>query len=428
MFRVFIGVKLWKIPNLPDRRAQSDILIVGAGLAGLALSLLAARDGVKTTVVEKQSNIEPSRWTIFLYPTAMKLFDELGVLENITNLGTPLKPPEIVTDRGEQLAIVETSMLLEPRLNYDLLVGPSEIRRVLREKALSEGVELLEGVKFKELIRDSEGRISGAKLERDGEPLPISSGVIVGADGYKSRVRESFGSKTVERSYPVVVGFFLNHEHGLERMKMILGDGSQMVVLPNTKTRLNVGYTEQGLDMERATQADGVRYLKERMIQSAPYLRNAIEEGITPDDESKLVTEPKAIHVEPWVVDGGVLIGDAAHAFHPGTGMGAEQAFRDAAVLSPILTDCANKNDFSLQALMRFEKERRPFMDFLESTNRRNISMQLSRGRARIWLRNRAVRATGKLIKRREYQEILSGARAPTRRENLRLIMTMLMS
>lgn len=363
-----------------------------------------------------------------MYPTAIRLFDELGVLEELTKLGTPLKSPEIVTDRGEQLATVETSMLLESRLNYDLLLGPSEIRQILRERALSEGVEILEGVSFKETIRDPRGKISGARLERNGEPLQISSKIIVGADGYKSKVRQSFGSKATERSYPVVVGFFLKHEHGLDRMKMILGDGSQMVVLPNTKTRLNVGYTEQGLDIDRVKQTDGVQYLKDKMIGSAPFLKDAIEGGITSTDEPILVIEPKAIHVEPWVVDGGVLIGDAAHAFHPGTGMGAEQAFRDAAALSPILTDCVNKDDFSLQALMRFERERRPFMDFLENMNNRNISMQLSRGRARIWLRNRAVRATGKLIKKREYQEILSGARVPTRGENLRLIMTMLIS
>jgi 2-polyprenyl-6-methoxyphenol hydroxylase-like FAD-dependent oxidoreductase len=87
-----------------------------------------------------------------------------------------------------------------------------------------------------------------------------------------------------------------------------------------------------------------------------------------------------------------------------------------------------NRDDFSLQALLRFERERRPFMNFLENTNNRNIAMQLSRGRARIWLRNRAFRATGKLIEKREYQEILSGARVPTRGENLRLMLTMLIS
>jgi 2-polyprenyl-6-methoxyphenol hydroxylase-like FAD-dependent oxidoreductase len=413
---------------MSERRAQGGILIIGAGLAGLTLALLTAKEGVKTTVVEKQGSIEPSRWTIFLYPTAIRLFDELGVLEDLKKLGIPLRSPEIVTDRAERLATVETSMLLEPRLNYNLLLGPSEIRQILRERALSEGVEILEGVSFKETIRDPQGKISGVRLGRDGESLQISSKVIVGADGYKSRVRQSFGSRTTERSYPVVVGFFLKHEHGLDRMKMVLGDGSQMVVLPNTKTRLNVGYTEHGLDIERVRQADGVRYVKDRMIRSAPFLKDAIEGGIASSDESMLVIEPKAIHVEPWVVDGGVLIGDAGHAFHPGTGMGAEQAFRDAVALSPILVDCVNKDDFGLQALMRFERERRPFMNFLENTNNRNVSMQLSRGRARIWLRNRAFRATGKLIEKREYQEILSGARVPTRGENLRLMITMLIS
>jgi 2-polyprenyl-6-methoxyphenol hydroxylase-like FAD-dependent oxidoreductase len=310
-------------------------------------------------------------------------------------------------------------------LNYSLLLGPSEIRQVLRERALSEGVKLMEGVTFKGAIRDSgsnEKKISGAVLDKDGELVRIPCKVLVGADGYRSKVRENFGSKTREKTYPAIAGFFLEYEHGLDRMKMILGDGSQLVVLPCTKTRLSLGYTDKELSVERLSTEEGVNYVKKKMIQSAPYLKDAIEHGINPKDETTLFIEPKAIHVDPWVVDGGVLIGDAAHSFHPGTGMGAQQAFMDAATLSSILKECVKANDFSLSALWRFEKERRPFMNLLESTNNRNVSMQLAKGRFGVWFRNRSFRAVAKLIDRREYQEIISGVRAPTRSESLRLL------
>jgi monooxygenase len=384
-----------------------------------------AKSGVKTTIVEKQRTMQASKWTILLYPVAMKLFDELGVIDEISRLGMALKGPEVDTSDGEVLAKFDAGLMSEPRLNYWLLAGPSEIRKILREHVISEGVELLEGVKFRTAIREPSGRISGAVSERDGDETRITSRVLVGADGHNSRVRDEFGCKKEEKGYPVEVGFFLDCEHGLDRMKMVLGHGSQMVILPNSVNRLNIGYTERGLGNDCLSREGGMAYLKRRMSESAPFLKDAIEGGIQREDSTALIVEPKAIHVEPWVVDGGVLIGDAAHAFHPGTGMGAQQAFVDASALSPILVNCAKGDEFGVTSLRPFEAQRRPFMNVLESTNKRNISMQLAKGRAGIWIRDRTFRAAGSLMKLKAYQEIMTGARAPTRFETLRLMMAM---
>jgi len=407
-----------------DRSAQGGILVVGAGLAGLTLAVALAKNGIKTTIVERQEEITPSKWAILLYPFGMKIFDELGVLEDLTKLGIPLRPPEVVTNTGKSLAVIDTGLLSEPRLNYSLLLGPSEIRRVLREKALALGVELLEGYKFKDLARDPmSSKIVGAAVETDGEVVQLHSKVVVGADGYKSKVREQFGVRTKERTYPVVAAFFLEHEHGLDHMKMILGEGSQMVVLPCTRTRLNLGYTESGLTVDRLEHLGGPEYLREKMSMAAPYLREAIQrEKDGGAKEDVLLIEPKVIHVDAWVVDGGVLIGDAAHSYHPGTGLGAQSAFMDAAALALILTKCTKDDDFSMSRLKQFEVERRPLVNFQEATNSRTMSMELSKGRFGIWLRNRSFRTAAKLIHRREYQEILTGVRPPTRVETLRLV------
>jgi 2-polyprenyl-6-methoxyphenol hydroxylase-like FAD-dependent oxidoreductase len=407
-----------------SRPANTGILIVGAGLAGLTLALALARNGVRTTVVEKQKEITPSKWAILLYPFGMKTFDELGVLEDLTKMGIPLKPPEVVTEKGESLAEIDTGLLSEPRLNYSLLLGPSEIRNVLREKVLSLGVELLEGYRFRDLVRDASGsKVVGANVVADGKEVQLQSRVVVGADGYKSKVREQFGVKTREKTYPVVAAFFLDHEHGLDHMKMILGDGSQMVVLPCTRTRLNLGYTEHDLTIDRLEHLGGSQYIMRKMCESAPYLQEAIQKEVsrTPKDNTLLI-EPRVIHVDPWVVDGGVLVGDAAHSYHPGTGLGAQSAFMDAMVLAKILGGCAEDGNFSLSRLRQFEVKRRPLVSFQEATNRRTMSMELSKGRVGKWLRNRSFRAIAELISKQEYQEILSGVRPPTRIESLRLI------
>jgi len=66
--------------TLKDKRlhavAENGILIVGAGLAGLSLSLALAKMGERTTVLEKQKEISPSKWAILVYPQGLKFFDE----------------------------------------------------------------------------------------------------------------------------------------------------------------------------------------------------------------------------------------------------------------------------------------------------------------------------------------------------------------
>ncbi|HXW36968.1 MAG TPA: FAD-dependent oxidoreductase [Nitrososphaerales archaeon] len=75
------------IDRSTPRAAQSGILVIGAGLAGLTLALALARKGIKTTVIEKQTEITASKWAILLYPIGMKIFQDLGVLEEIKEPG-----------------------------------------------------------------------------------------------------------------------------------------------------------------------------------------------------------------------------------------------------------------------------------------------------------------------------------------------------
>lgn len=414
------------------KSAQNGILVIGAGLAGLTLALALAKRGIKCTVVEKQQAITPSRWAILLYPQGMKIFDELGVLSEITELAIPLKAPQVETVQGEVLAVLETGLLFEPRLNYSLALGPSEIRQILMRHATSMGVELVEGVEFLEVVRDAKDgyTVAGAKVARNGEEFEISCRLLVGADGYKSKVRSNFGSAVDSKDYSIIVGHFVEYEtsHDQDRFRMILGDGYQVVILPCTKTKLSVGLTEGGLSEDDLVRKGGEDYVKKMIAEAAPFLSEAIAYGRASFvDGGMLPIAPRVVWVSSWLVEGGVLIGDAAHSFHPGAGQGAQQAFVDATTLSPIIESCLKANDFSRDRLAEFERLRRPLMRLLQSTSDRLISMETAKGRFNRWLRNRYFRAIGKLSGRKSFQEILAGIRAPNRRETLRVILALLL-
>lgn len=401
---------------------------MGAGLAGLTLGLALSQRGIKTTIIEKEQLIEPSKWAILLYPQGMKIFDELGILEEITSLAMPLKAPEIETTEGEVLVNIDVGLLFEKRFNFSLGLGPSEIRKVLLRHCLTNGVEVMSGVRYVAAIRSPDGGpITGARVSKDGTELTISCSLLVGADGYNSKVRQDFGGKVVSKGYPPMVAFFIDGEHDLDRFRMRLGDGYMVVVLPCTKSKLMVAMTERGLLVEQLTGEGGETYVKRRMEEAAPFIAGAISTSqASLADGSMLLIDPQEKWTTAWVVDGGVLIGDAAHSFHPGVGQGAQQAFVDAMVLVPTIGDCLSAGDFSERRLASFERARGPYVRFAKSTFGRLVSMETAKGRFGVWLRNRFFRAVNRMYGKRSFQETAIGQRLPTRWESIRTVLALL--
>lgn len=199
-----------RVMSGPDRLAHNGVLIIGAGLAGLSLALALGRRGIRSTVIEKQREITSSRWPIIVGGLTLQVFKELGVLEGMTDLGLPLRTVEVVTDEGETLMrgdlgrwFDQLSAKAKELVGFDylLLLGPSEMRQVLKKDAISHGAEILEGVECKRVLRDDNDKFVGAKLSKydAAEDFEIRCKVLIGADGYKSHVRRQFGVRVEKK-------------------------------------------------------------------------------------------------------------------------------------------------------------------------------------------------------------------------------------
>src|SRR3989475_12139994 len=72
------------------------------------------------------------------------------------------------------------------------------------------------------------------------------------------------------------------------------------------------------------------------------------------------------VRTDRWVVDGGVLIGDAAHAMNPHASQGRMQAMADAMALAEVIGRCCETGDWSVEALGSYERARRPQVEMLQ--------------------------------------------------------------
>ncbi|WP_422071494.1 FAD-dependent monooxygenase [Tranquillimonas rosea] len=178
--------------------ATVDILVSGAGIAGMVTAAGLARAGFSVCIVDPSVPADSAdaagsdlRSTAYLRP-ARALFDRLGLWETLAPHATPLEVLRVIDTTGWPPAERERRSFEARDLGHDSFGWNIPNWRTRRELAaiLSEmpRVDLRLGTGFSEmLVRDREARV---RLD-DGTHL--TARLVLGADGRASPVRQATG-------------------------------------------------------------------------------------------------------------------------------------------------------------------------------------------------------------------------------------------
>jgi len=158
-----------------------DILIVGAGTAGVYFGWQMAKRGHSVVIVERSERAEVGKRLDVFHIDSVK-FDEFGV-----------PPPE--EDSPEFCVILEESTKYSPEGKYPKVVRyPFHVMRLplflqrLFTLAESEGVRFEFSTAFSRLVHE-EGRIVGAVVKRGDEEQTVRARLVVDASGIAAVVR-----------------------------------------------------------------------------------------------------------------------------------------------------------------------------------------------------------------------------------------------
>jgi 2-polyprenyl-6-methoxyphenol hydroxylase-like FAD-dependent oxidoreductase len=172
----------------------ADVLICGAGAAGLTLAIDLARRGVSFRLIEKMAEPFPGSRGKGIQPRTQEIFEDLGILDKVVAAGG-IYPP--LRDYREDGSFIEKDIgeRSEPTPAEPYQI-PLMIPQFLTERIMRDRLAELSGrVEFdRELIafeQDAEGvaaRLSGL----DGEET-VRVRYLVGADGGRSFVRHALG-------------------------------------------------------------------------------------------------------------------------------------------------------------------------------------------------------------------------------------------
>lgn len=70
---------------------EEEVVIVGAGIAGLATALALKRLGIPSLVLERSDALRTTGASLTLFPNAWRALDSLGVAHKLTPLYSPIQ-------------------------------------------------------------------------------------------------------------------------------------------------------------------------------------------------------------------------------------------------------------------------------------------------------------------------------------------------
>ncbi|KAK6848822.1 hypothetical protein PG995_012655 [Apiospora arundinis] len=156
--------------------------VVGAGIGGLAFAILARKQGLRVTVLEKTEELTPVGAGIQIPPNASRIWAQCGILEKLKEFSVVSKATQLRRWKdGELLCTRTVGEALDERWPW-LVIHRADYQRILVQEAKDLGATIRLGCNVQAVDFDlgSLALVSGEVIAGD---------VIIGADGLWSSLR-----------------------------------------------------------------------------------------------------------------------------------------------------------------------------------------------------------------------------------------------
>jgi 2-polyprenyl-6-methoxyphenol hydroxylase-like FAD-dependent oxidoreductase len=176
----------------------ADVLICGAGAAGLTLAIDLARRGVSFRLIDKMDGPFAGSRGKGIQPRTQEIFEDFGIIDRIVAAGGLYPPQREYREDGstsESDIIEQVPPTPAEPYHIPLMVPQFLTERVMRERLLELGHQVAFGCELIGLEQDADGvtarlvRKAGDKAVQD----TIRVRYLIGADGGRSFVRHTLG-------------------------------------------------------------------------------------------------------------------------------------------------------------------------------------------------------------------------------------------
>jgi 2-octaprenyl-6-methoxyphenol hydroxylase len=327
------------MPESLQQHHKTDLVIGGAGFAGLALAIALRQglgDAFTVTVVDPALGAAQSKdpRASAIAAAARRLFEAIDVWDAVADKAQPILDM-VVTDSKLDDAVRPTFLTfggeVEEGEPFAHMIENRHLIDVLVKKAKELGIDLRAGAVAG--FENTANKIDVALA--DGNQ--ISTRLLVGADGARSKIRETAGIATHGWNYDqsaIVCTVTHEREHNGRAEEHFLPAGP-FAILPLTGKRVSIVWTETAKEAERIVALPDAEFHDELEKRFGLHLGDLEVTGARR-------AFPLGLHTaREFIGPRLALVGDAAHIIHPIAGQGLNMGLRDVAALAEAIADAA---------------------------------------------------------------------------------------
>ncbi|CAN4075531.1 unnamed protein product [Withania somnifera] len=349
---------------------EENIVIVGAGIAGLATSLALHRLGLQSIVLESADSLRATGFALALWTNAWRALDALGIGNFLRQRSLSITGyTSFSADSGAP--IKEVSLVGNNSVEYE--------SRCVRRKDLLEKLanELPQGaIRYSSKV-DSIEESGSMKLVHLADGSTIRAKVLIGCDGVNSVVANWLGlQKPVNSGRSAIRGFVEYPEkHGYQpKFHAYFGGGVRIGFLPTDEKSLYwfCTFTPTVVHFDGNSEQDPMK-LKQFVLNKASNVSKELSTIIESTTLNCISCAQLKLRL-PWTVLLGnimrnnvCVVGDALHPMTPDLGQGGCSALEDSIVIAKCLGEALTKpiteqeDEFMKirKGLEKYAKERR---------------------------------------------------------------------
>jgi 2-octaprenylphenol hydroxylase len=339
-----------------------DIVIVGAGMVGLAIAnLLGKSDLANVTVIDAGKkpifSLEDdlSLRVSAIAPGSAELLRAIGVWDEIaTERACPYRDMRVWDAAGHadgpETVAFSAAEFAAPQLGF--IVENILVRTALLNKVAQTNV----ATRFETTIKSMRKSSNRYELELDSGRT-LAPELVIGADGARSFIRDAAAIEI--DSWPHEQKAFVTHlmpelDHRNTAWQRFLTDGP-LGILPLHDGRVSIVWSTTPENAD-----DALAMTDEQLASRLTDISGGVLGRLTPSgDRGAFPLESQ--HAKHYVTPGLALVGDAAHAIHPLAGQGVNLGFADAIKLAEVLVSALEGGEFigDRPVLRKYERARK---------------------------------------------------------------------
>ena len=354
-------------------RIETDVLIIGGGVAGSAMAACLTDKGYKVVLVEKSEKPQDTARGDHIQPFVCEILNQWGVLDDFFDAGAKKRAGSLWFDESANFLMDANVSKLDIPQPFFMFINHEDISEVfLKFASKDENFSLYRPIINCQHVSTDHDESLYKLILKDKTELTIATKLVVGADGVASNIARKFEleRQTFRYERALAVLFSEDYEADSENnLRTYLTDRGIVTMIPRSKGGCKIGLTIDRNEVKEWKKMSNEDYTN--------FIGSLVPEYKSLPMYSAGIYPPSMIITKRWTKDNLVLIGDACHGLHPGRSQGMNTTIKCIDELVKLLPEYTDFNKQRVAEVLEIyqKKMQGEISHLLQSNHKMGLAM-----------------------------------------------------